>query len=229
MKNDAKTILKSASFFSEVDQKSLSLLSRMAEARAFEKGEMVFHQGHPPPGVFVVRQGLVRLFLVAPNGKEHILHLAGEGTTFGEVAAMGRFPLPANAEAVEPTTCLLLPTAPFNSALKQNHRLSLQIVASLTGWVRRFVGSLEGIVLRDAAGRLADFFLKAKAEPSGHIVLPSQKKFIASHLNLTSETLSRSLRQLKQAGLLQEIQPHRFHIPDRKKLEQAAEGLFPEL
>lgn len=219
--------LRDCSFFSEVNENSLKNLADMAVKKKFAKGEIIFKQGQPVPGIFVIATGMVRVFNMAPNGKEHVLHLLGPGETFLEVAALGDFPCPAFGEAIEKTACVLLPAAPFNHALKADHRLCLQILAGMGMWIKHFVGLLEGIVLRDAAGRVAAYLLQAARGTERTVSLPSLKKHIASHLNLTSETLSRTLRQLREDGLIEEEPGHRLRIRDREGLRDLAEGFLP--
>jgi CRP/FNR family transcriptional regulator len=55
----------------------------------------------------------VRIFKTAAGGREHVLHIVGPGGSFAEVAAIGGFAVPASAEAVKKTTCLLLPLDRF--------------------------------------------------------------------------------------------------------------------
>ena len=112
------------------------------------------------PRRLVVGQGLVRVFKTGPGGKEHVLHMVGPGGSFAEVAAIGGFPLPASAEAVKKTTCVLLPLERFRQALAEDHELCLGMMTGLTVWVRRLVTLMEDITLRDAAGRLARFLLE---------------------------------------------------------------------
>ena len=216
------------SFFSQVDSGSQKRLIRMAVWRQFGKGEMIFREGEAAPGVFVVAGGLVRIYKLAATGKEHVLHLAGPGTTFAEVAVLGGFPCPAFAQTVEETTCVLLPVEPLTRALREDHRLCLQILSSMAMWVRSLVSLLEGIVLRDAAGRVANYLLQTHSAQGGTISLPGLKKHIASHLNLTSETLSRTLRQLREDHLINETEAG-LVLEDVRGLQRIAEGFFPRI
>ena len=225
---DIAGILEACSFFSQVDHRSKKRLTRMAVIRQFGKGEVIFRDGDAAPGVFIVASGLVRIYRLAPNGKEHVLHLAGPGMTFAEVAVLGAFPCPAFAEALEPSVCVLLPVEPFTQALREDHRLCLQILSSMAMWVRSLVSLLEGIVLRDAAGRVAGYLLQVHSEQGGIIALPGLKKHIASHLNLTSETLSRTLRQLREDRLISETD-NGLAIENLGGLRGIAEGFFPRI
>jgi DNA-binding transcriptional ArsR family regulator len=84
-------------------------------------------------------------------------------------------------------------------------------------------------VLRDAIGRTARFLLESGVDGEGYVVLPGLKRHVASHLNLTSETLSRTLSRLIEAGLVVEMENNRVELKDRNKLVAISEGKFPEL
>lgn len=226
MTSNPATILANCRFFGAVTGKSLEKLQTMALVRRFERGTMIFRQGEACPGVFIIGSGLVRVFKIAPSGREHVLHLVAPGGTFAEVAAIGGFDCPAFAEALEETTCVLLPSQPFARALREDHQLCLQLMASMAGWVKHLVAQVEDIALRDAAGRVARYLLSV-ADPQGLVQLPSLKKHLASHLNLTSETLSRTLRRLDDMGLIDAGAEPGLKVLDRQALHDLAEGEFP--
>ncbi|QEH31585.1 Anaerobic regulatory protein [Aquisphaera giovannonii] len=230
MDTDARTILEGCRLLASVSGDQRERLVAMAEVRRYERGTMIFRQGDAPPGVFIVGAGLVRVFLVSPSGKQHVLHLVSPGLTFAEVAAIGDFPCPAFAEAASDATCLLLPERPFQAALREDHALCLQLLGSFAMWVRHFVGLVEDITLRDAAGRVARFLLEA-AGPDGVVRLPSLKKDMASRLNLTSETLSRTLRRLTDEGLIGSPAGTgaEIRLLDRDQLGRVSDGLGPNL
>jgi CRP/FNR family transcriptional regulator, dissimilatory nitrate respiration regulator len=257
-------ILQNCSLFAEVNARGFQRLATIARLCNFRKGQIIFRENEACPGVYIVGQGTVRVFKTGAGGKEHVLHLVGPGETFAEVAAIGNFDLPASAEAMEKTTCVLLPQERFRQTLAEDHELCFGVMTSLTIWVRRMVMMVEDITLRDAAGRLARFLLdtqktanaksrdgkdegrknnrdKADGDKSngdkkngdkenGNIVkLPGLKRHVASHLNLTSETFSRTLRRLVAAGLILEIDNEQVQLLHPKKLRQVAEGMFPKL
>jgi CRP/FNR family transcriptional regulator, dissimilatory nitrate respiration regulator len=224
---EARNILTSCRFFSQVRGESLDRLLSMARVKRYSRETVVFRQGEPCPGVFILGTGLVRVFKTAPSGKEHVLHFVEPGHTFAEVAAIGGFPCPAYAEALQDSTCVLLPTGPFAQALREDHNLCLQIMSSMAFWVRHLVGLIEDIVLRDAAGRVSRYLLEACGPEKDRFVLRSLKKDLASHLNLTSETLSRTLRRLVDAGLIEQRPGGRLRIVRREELKRLADGLFP--
>ncbi|MBI5532628.1 MAG: Crp/Fnr family transcriptional regulator [Deltaproteobacteria bacterium] len=229
MPDAAPSILRASRFFLGVKGASFDRLAHMAQVRRFARGAAIFREGQECPGVFVVGSGLVRVFKTAPSGREHVLHLVAPGGTFAEVAAIAGFETPANAEALEDTVCALLPAPAFAQALQDDHQLCLQLMGSMAAWVKHLVGLLEDIALRDATGRLARYLLSEAIEPQDVVRLPSLKKHLASHLNLTSETLSRTLRRMSDAGAIESRDDQSLVIKSRAALEQWARGEFPQI
>jgi len=219
----AADILSSCPLFRAVREPAWSKLKGMALLKSYEQGEMIFRQGEPCPGVFVVGSGLVRIFKTAPSGKEHVLHMIAPGNTFAEIAAIGGFDCPAFAEALEPTTCALLPTDPFDRLLNENHQLCLQLLTGMAGWVKHMVDLVEDITLRDAIGRVARHLTTLADQRTGVVRLPSFKRHLASHLHLTSETLSRTLRRLSEMSLI-ESDGEEVVVKDPRGLADLAEG-----
>jgi CRP/FNR family transcriptional regulator len=225
-------ILQDCELFSELSASGFRRLATIARLCQFRKDQPIFREGEPCPGVYIVGQGQVRVFKTGSAGKEHILHIVGSGGTFAEAAAIGDFALPASAEAIRKTTCVLLPLEPFRRAMADDHELCLGIMTSMAVWARRLVTLIEDITLRDAAGRLARYLLdlaKLKRSENNIVRLPGMKRHVASHLNLTGETFSRTLRRMVASGLIAEVDRVGIQLLQPKKLRQVADGLFPKL
>ena len=177
--------------------------------------------------MFVVGSGLIRVFKLAPSGKEQVLHLAGPGATFAEAAVIGGFACPAFAQAVEASEVAVIPVAEFTAFLRRDHQGCIDLLAGLASWLHHVVDLLEDLTLRDAAGRLARHLLAA-AGAGGRVVLPSMRKHLAAQLNLTPETLSRTLRRLDEDGCIAS-ERDAITVKDRARLEAVSEGLYPNL
>ncbi|MFZ5829728.1 MAG: Crp/Fnr family transcriptional regulator [Planctomycetota bacterium] len=229
MPTNVVEILQQCRLFADVGPRGFQRLAVMARLVQFERGQLIFREGDRCPGVYAVGEGMVRVFKSAPGGKEHVLHIVGAGGTFAEIAAIGGFDVPASADALSAATCALLPREPLRAALDEDHDLCREMLTGLSIWVKHLVGLLEDIVLRDAAGRVARFLVNAPRLPDGTLELPGLKRHVASHLNLTSETFSRTLRRFIDAGLVAEAENGRVRLLNVVGLQQVADGLFPRL
>lgn len=224
MSDSPQAVLRRCRLFRGLTESSLARLAGLGQICRYGRGQLIFREGTACPGIFVVNTGSVRVFKVSASGKEHILHFANPGMTFAEVAAIGEFDCPAHAEAMEETTCVLLPREPFLAAIRSDHELCLQLMAGMAGWVRHLIGLLEDIVLRDATSRVARYLLQSgDIDETGMITLPMLKRDLASHLNLTSETLSRSLRRLAEAALIEMPDAQTIRVLNRGRLANKAE------
>jgi CRP/FNR family transcriptional regulator len=227
MTPDARTILDACRLFGPVTRPNRECLLDMARMQRYRAGTTIFRQGQDCPGIYLVGSGLVQIFQIGPGGKQHVLHLVGPGHTFAEAAAIGGFACPAWAEAVEDTCCLLLPREPFTQALQQNHALCLELLGSFALWVRHFVNLVEDIALRDAIGRVARYLTQNVDPQTQRVRLAPLKKHVASHLNLTAETLSRTLRRLTDEGFIHSPDGRTIIVTDLSRLAAAADGGFP--
>jgi CRP-like cAMP-binding protein len=221
----AKSILGRTRLLENLAPEWRERLASEARVLSFSKGQTIFQQSDPCPGLYCVGQGRVRLFKLSPSGKELVLHFAEPGGTFAEVAAIAGFEVPANAEAVEDTVCALLPAERLRQLLREHHALCLGLLTGMSYWVQHLVGMLEDIVLRDAAGRVARHLLEADLSQGREAFqLKLLKKDLASHLNITSETLSRTLRRLADAGLIELGDGQRLRILGADGLKSLVRG-----
>ena len=223
----AADILEQTQILSGLSQSWRAQLSQLSRVVRFSAGQVVFREGAPPPGLYGVGSGLVRVVKEGPTGRQLVLHFAHPGHSFGEVAVFGNFDAPASAEAVEDSVCAMIPRESLQLLLKEHHDLCLELLGSTARWVRSLVELIEGIVLRDSGSRVARYLGEVARTVDGQAFpLPVLKKDLALHLNLTQETLSRTLRKLVEANVIASLPDGVIRIVDTDGLRKIAEDGF---
>ncbi len=197
--------MRSCSFFGGMDEETLRLIRPAAKRIQQPRGTVVFHEGEPCHGFYVVESGAVKLYKESPDAKEHVLHIAMPGDCFGEAALFLGTGYPASAAAVQDSALILLRKDEFLQVLRDNPDVGFSLMASMATWAHRLVRSIEALTLKDAGARFAGYLL-AKLPPDaadGSVVnLGMPKQVLASHLGMTGETLSRLLARFEADGTI---------------------------
>lgn len=196
-------ILARSSLYRGLDAASLVRLSSLSRVVRASAGQTVFRAGEPCPGVYVVGSGVAQLVREAPSGKRQVLRFIEEGQGFAEAAVIGGFPTPVACLAVEDLECALIPADDFRALIHADHDFCIRIMQSMAARVHTLVSLLEDLALRDAVSRLARYIAEHVDGPERPVVsLAMTKSDLALHLNLSRETLSRTLRRMKDIGAI---------------------------
>lgn len=177
---------------------------RLREVRA---GQLVFAEGEPVRAFYAVLEGGVRLYRLASDGREQVLHHIRPGHSFAEAALLTMHAYPASAAAMAtPTRLLEIGGETFLPLFRSEPRLAAAMVASLSVWLLQLVERVEDLSIPSAESRLARWLLRLPAHAGAGglaVTLPMTKKELAAQLAMTPETLSRLLRRWQDCGLLE--------------------------
>ena len=105
--------LSNTSLFSGLPEQQLEKLAGIAALRSFNKGKIIFSEGEPADGFYVVVAGRVKIFKTSVEGKEQILHIFESGEPFGEVPVFSGQKFPAMSLALKKTDLLFFPRQDF--------------------------------------------------------------------------------------------------------------------
>lgn len=174
--------------------------------RPLQRGEHLYRAGERPAGIYAVRSGALKSYLLDRDGGEQVtgFHLPGE--LLG-LDALGRPGHPGFAVALETSQLCRIPLAALEDlagrwpALRQALLQAMSAEIHREQWLLRLTRShaearLAGFIL-ELAGRLA-----RRGQSAQRFILPMSRCEIASYLGLTSETVSRLLARYRQQGWL---------------------------
>ena len=128
--------LKSLSLFHELTTKELLEVEELLHERNYEPDEIVFDEGDPGLGLFLVVKGRVK---ATPPGA-HLQKLSLEippGEFFGELALFDQSHRSARVVAMEKTLAVALFRAEFFSLLQKNPKIAAKILFELARTVSR--------------------------------------------------------------------------------------------
>jgi CRP/FNR family transcriptional regulator len=217
-------VLSSTPLFGGLPEEQLKELELIAIENRCNKGEIIFSEGDEGNGFYVVVAGMVKIFKVSVEGKEHILHVFGSGEPFGEVPVFAGQKFPASAEAITQAHLLFFPRTSFVDLISRSPSLALSMLSLLSMRLRQFTVQIEHLSLKEIPGRVAAYlvYLAEEQENDDYVDLKISKGQLASLLGTIPETLSRILARMSDQDLI-EVKGRRIRLLNRPGLEELAE------
>lgn len=165
---------------------------------------MIFSEGDPGNGFYIVGKGKVKIYKMSLEGKEQILHIYGPGKPFGEVPVFEGSQFPASAVAMKKSQILFIPREKFVTLISETPSLAMNMLGILSMRLREFTIQIENLSLKEVPARLASYFLTLSREQknSEKIELPISKTQLANLIGTTPETVSRMLKKMADSDLI---------------------------
>ncbi|MDE2489239.1 MAG: Crp/Fnr family transcriptional regulator [Elusimicrobia bacterium] len=176
----------------------------MRLANAFKRGEVVFHEGAMPQGVYVVCTGKVKIYKSSRTGQQLTTRVESPGDLVGHVTLLAdEGGYTATAEALEPSVVSMVDTKSFKDFLGRFPHAGLALMRELARDVRRGENKARDIAFKPARGRLADTLLRMmQARKPYPVVAGIKRRDLAEMAGLTIETTVRLLKDFEKREVL---------------------------
>jgi CRP/FNR family transcriptional regulator len=218
-----QTELAQIPLFSGLSDVELEALMQRAVERRYAQDDMLFWEGDPCAGIFIIVQGSVKIFKTSPGGREMMLSLENAPTTVAELPLFDGGSYPASVRAVEPVLTVFINKNDFQQVCRQYPDVALKVLAAVGRRLRNLVAVVESMTFGSVTQRLARLLLDT-ANQAGKTAfdLPLTHQELASRLGTVREVVSRNLARFRAEGLIR-IQGHQVTIVDRPGLERESE------
>jgi CRP-like cAMP-binding protein len=200
--------LRSIRLFRRLTDEEVRRLDTQCLWRRYEAKQQVLGYGDSGTDVYFVASGLVRAVIRAPGGRAVILGDIGAGQFFGELAAIDGQPRSASIVAVTGATLARMSAALFRLVLRRHADASAQVLALLAARVRTLDNRVSEFATLDVRHRLFAELLRLsrpdEIAPGRALVSPPPYHAeIAARISARREAVTRELRALEGAGLLE--------------------------
>lgn len=195
-----------------------------AHARQFDRGTTIFLQGERANAIFIVAEGWVKLYRMAPNGAEAVVGVFTKGASFGEAVAFRHAEYPVAAEAATDCTLIRIEADTLLREIRDNPEVAISILSATFIHLQGLVAQVEALKAQTGAQRVAEFLLElVPDEATGKIevTLPYDKVLIAGRLGMKPESLSRAFAKLREHGV--KVKQNHAVIADLESLRDYAE------
>lgn len=224
--------LREVALFRDLSGPELATLAGQFVRRRYVRNELIFSQGEPGDGLYIIASGNVSIGRQGSAGNELILTVLEPGDYFGELALFDGQPRSAMAIAATDATLLFLPRTAFRAFLEQHHDAVLVCLEVVVRQLRRCTDLVDELALLDIRSRLARRLLRLREQPAGsdngvvegaHDTFHITQQQLANMTGATRESINKHLNALVDEGMIRVERGH-ITILDRKALENLSDG-----
>lgn len=200
--------LKADGFFCDLSPAALREFEAIKYTTAYPEGAVLFVEGQPPRGVFMLCKGRVKLSITSSEGKTIILRLAQPGELLGLNAAVSGNPYQATAEMLEPSQVNFVKREDFLRLLRLHGDASIHAAEQLSSNYHIACEQIRSLGLSHSAPQklvrfLLDWSSKGQQTPQGiRVKLSLTHEEIGQIIGSSRETVTRTLGELKNSDLV---------------------------
>lgn len=228
--NDSRiAALKKVALLADLDESEMGLLASAAGRRRFDAGELIFSEGDPCEGLYVVESGLVKIFKVSASGREQVLTLEGPGASVAELPVFDGGNYPASAVSEQASELLFIGKKDIRSLCLEHPEVALKVLRAVSARLRRLVDIVEELSFTTVHHRLAAYLLRTARSRGKRTARGVEFTFtisnqeLASHIGTVRELVSRNLSRMQSAGLIR-MDGRTVIVRDLEALEAEVKG-----
>ena len=208
-------------FWDEISADVQGYLCRHSFAMTDSKGTTI-HDGSECSGVFFIRSGCLRVYIMSENGKDITLYrlYSGDMCMLSASCVLQAITFDVMIDAEEDSECYVISGPAFASVSESNPKIK---IFSLETAISRFsdvMWVMQQILFMSMDQRLA-IFLSDESKRIGSDVIPLTHEQIAKYMGSAREVVTRMLKYFVNEGLV-EVSRKGVKLLDKKRLEELA-------
>jgi CRP/FNR family transcriptional regulator len=213
--------LQTFEFLRGLDKETLSRLAQNSTWKVYAPDAVVFWEGDTESNLYYLQYGSLKVLKSSPDGRKQVLRFISAGEMFNEVGVLANRANPATAVALEESGIWLLPRQALEELILAHPQTALQIIENMADKIIGLVTLAADLSLKTVEARYAKLLLD---QAEGDVIERQRSTNLtemASHLGTVPDVLSRVIRELTKAGLI-EMDKHSIRILDRAGLAERA-------
>lgn len=206
---------------SQIDRLSIRKLDAL-----HNRGSVLFAEGEPARGVFILRAGSATVSISSSEGRVVILQLVHAGDVLGLNAVLRNSTYEATVKMLEPSRVNFVSRAELMELMEKSDACAAALITSLSQELAQFTDRVRSLLLpQTARARFAQLLLELSKEPpgmdsrSGVIDRVFTHEELAQMIGSSRETVTRLVASLIRRQIIR-ITSDSILIRDRAALEE---------
>jgi CRP/FNR family transcriptional regulator len=200
-------LLCEAQLYAGLSHEQVCAVRGLLSKHDYDAHEILFREGETSTHLFLLREGLLKLTAIGPDGREQIIGLGVAGQLLGFNTASDRR-CAYTAETLTPTRVCKLRHQDMLQVLGQNPAVALRTLELLNQELGRAQALIRLLGQKSSAEKVASFLLAlvpsgANGSAAGPLPLPLSRQEIGEMLGLTVETVSRLMSEFKRENIIE--------------------------
>lgn len=221
MNNTLLKRLHTFDFLRGLDDATLSRLADSATWKVYPPNAVVFWEGDVETNLFYLQYGSLKAIKTAPDGREQVLRFVHEGEVFNEIGVLAKKPNPASAVTLEESGIWLIPRDVLERIVLEHPKTAMQIIENMADKIISLVSLAADLSLKTVEARFVNLLLEQAEDDVIERRRWTNQTELAARLGTVPDVLSRVIRELTKAGLI-EMDKHHIRILDRVELAERA-------
>lgn len=185
----------------------LAHVSETKSCFAYKKGQLIFHEGGKPTGLYCINTGKIKIAKLGSDGKEQIVRLAKPGDLIGYRALMADSNYSASAVAFEDAVICFIPRSQFLELISQNVEFASGLMKLISNALGEAEERMVQMAYKPVRERLAEALLLLQKtyqerEEGDQFTISISREDLASIVGTAKETTIRLLSEFKEEGLI---------------------------
>lgn len=214
------------SIFEGLDTAEQEKASANKSCQKYKRGEVIFHEGQRPSGLFCIHHGKVKVFKLGDEGREQIVRLANPGDVLGYRALIGGEAYKASAAALEDCVICFIPSSIIFDMLENDPEVSFRMMRIFSNDLRNAENRMTDFTQKPVRQRLAQTLLSLLnsygTTEDGYLNIYLTRQEWANLMGTTTETAIRTISEFSKEGLIT-INGKKIKLEEPNGLEAMAE------
>ncbi len=215
-------ILTEVPYFSDLDHKAIRHVVAASIRQTYDAGKIVFTEGEPCIGLYVVESGWLRAVKISTTGREQVIRFVGPGDAFNEVGVLSGGVNIVMVEALEPASLIIVQREVLLNLIDLHPTLAKCIIENLAMRVLYAMSLVTDLSLHSVESRLARYLLEqAKGGDCINRKSWATQAAIAARIGTVPVVINRAFRSFVENELI-ELKRDQIQLLNQAALQKIA-------